>query len=231
MQKHFGNQYLETGADRKKDEVLGENKMSLIAKEIVFSYEKKGIVLLDHFGIEVKPNERVGIFAPSGFGKTTLMKIIAGYLKPKEGEIYIDGEKPPKKGYYPVQMIWQHPEKAVNPRMRMKEILAEGDQIEEEMLKKLGIRREWIDRYPGELSGGELQRFCIARALGKRTKYLIADEITTMLDVITGRQIWNFLLEETERRQIGMLIVSHKKELLDEVCTRQISLWKEKIKN
>lgn len=198
--------------------------MSLRAEDIVFSYEKRKPVILDHITLEVKANERTGIFAPSGFGKTTLMKIIAGYLKPDEGRILIDGKEAPHTGYHPVQMIWQHPEKAVNPRLKMKDVIAEGDEIEEEILEKLGIRKEWMNRYPGELSGGELQRFCIARAMGKRTKYLIADEITTMLDVVTQRQIWEFLLEEAEKRNLGMLIVSHKKELLDAVCTRQISL-------
>ena len=71
---------------------------------------------------------------------------------------------------------------------------------------------------------GELQRFCIARALGRRTRYLIADEISSMLDLITQGQIWNFLMEETARRQIGMLVVSHSRELLDYVCTRQVEL-------
>lgn len=106
--------------------------------------------------------------------------------------------------------------------MKMKEIITEGDEIDERILRELGIREEWMERYPAELSGGELQRFCIARVLGKRTRYLIADEISTMLDAITKKQIWSFLLKETQKRQIGMLIVSHKKELLDVVCTRQI---------
>ena len=74
--------------------------------------------------------------------------------------------------------------------------------------------------YPGELSGGELQRFCIARALGERTRCLLADEISTMLDLITQSQIWNFLMEETRKREIGLLVVSHSEELLKRVCTR-----------
>lgn len=200
--------------------------MSLNVEDIVFSYEKGKPAILDHITLEVKTNERIGILAPSGFGKTTLMKIIAGYLRPDQGRILIDGIEAPKTGYHPVQMIWQHPEKAVNPRLKMREVIAEGDGIENEILERLGIKQEWMNRYPGELSGGELQRFCIARALGKRTKYLIADEISTMLDVVTEAQIWDFLLEESERRNLGMLIVSHKKELLDYICTRQISLEK-----
>lgn len=66
----------------------------------------------------------------------------------------------------------------------------------------LGSRRNGWERYPGELSGGELQRFCIARALGEKTSFLLADEITAMLDLITQSQIWNFLLEEVRSREI-----------------------------
>ena len=83
-----------------------------------------------------------------------------------------------------------------------------------------------MNRFPTELSGGELQRFCIARALGQRTRFLLADEITTMLDLITQSQIWHFLIEETERRNIGMLVVSHNPELIGKVCTRIVELNK-----
>ena len=77
------------------------------------------------------------------------------------------------------------------------------------------------------LSGGEMQRFCIARALGQRTQFLLADEISTMLDLITQSQIWHFLMDETEKRRIGMIVVSHSPELLEKVCTRVVDLQKE----
>lgn len=166
-----------------------------------------------------------GLAAPSGYGKTTLCKLISGYLKPDRGEILLDGrEISSYKGYCPVQMIWQHPELSVNPRFRMRDVLAEGDQIEERMIQALGIEKDWLNRFPSELSGGELQRFCIARALGKGTKFLLADEITAMLDLITQSQIWHFLLREIKERQIGLIVVSHNKQLLDQVCTRYVRL-------
>lgn len=196
----------------------------LEVQDITFSYQKNGNQILEHVNLPVGPEERLGILAPSGYGKTTLLKIISGYISPDAGRILVDGEPLPQKGYCPVQMIFQHPEQAVNPRLRMREVLKEGDGISKELIEGLGIEEDWKNRFPQELSGGELQRFCIARALGKGTKYLLCDEITTMLDFITQGQIWNFLIEETKRRGIGMVIVSHSQPLLDHVCTRQIRL-------
>ena len=196
----------------------------LEVQDITFSYQKNGNQILEHVNLSVGPEERLGILAPSGYGKTTLLKIISGYISPDAGRILVDGELLPQKGYCPVQMIFQHPEQAVNPRLRMREVLKEGDGISKELIDGLGIEEDWKNRFLQELSGGELQRFCIARALGKGTKYLLCDEITTMLDFITQGQIWNFLIEETKRRGIGMVIVSHSQPLLDHVCTRQIRL-------
>lgn len=196
----------------------------LEVQDITFSYIKNANPILDRVNLRVEPGERLGIFAPSGYGKTTLLKIISGYIKPDVGRILVDGEPLGSKGYCPVQMIFQHPEQAVNPRLRMREVLKEGADISQEIIEGLGIEEDWKNRFPQELSGGELQRFCIARALGTGTKYLLCDEITTMLDFITQGQIWNFLIEETKRRGIGMVIVSHSQELLDHVCTRQVIL-------
>ena len=198
--------------------------MILEARDISFSYERKGAELFSNINFKVENNERVWVPGPSGYGKTTLCKILAGYLEPCKGQILLDGKPLPKKGYCPVQMIWQHPEQAVNPRVRMQAVLQEGDSISERVVEGLGIERDWCNRYPGELSGGELQRFCIARALGERTRFLIADEISTMLDPITQSQIWNFLLAEVKERKIGLLVVSHDEKLMEQVCDRIMRL-------
>lgn len=199
--------------------------MILEAKNLSFRYEESGRKILDQFSLQVDSSERVGILAPSGFGKTTLCKILAGYEEPETGTVLMDGKSLYSyKGYCPVQMIWQHPEQAVNPRLRMRNVFEEGDQVETELIKKLGIEPDWMNRFPTELSGGELQRFCIARALGKRTRFILADEISTMLDLITQSQIWHFLMEETQRRGIGMIVVSHSPELVEKVCTRVVEL-------
>lgn len=197
--------------------------MILGGKNLSYAYDRKEKMIFSNVSLSVESGERVAVLGPSGFGKTTLCKVLAGYLKPLSGEVLLDGKPLPKKGYCPVQMIWQHPEKAVNPRLRLKDTLADGQDIDERIITGLGIEKDWMNRYPQELSGGEMQRFCIARALGKDTRFLIADEISTMLDLITQSQIWNFLLKEVEERNIGMIVVSHSEGLLNRVATRKIS--------
>ncbi len=199
--------------------------MNLEVKHISFRYGEKEHMVLKDFGFSMTNRERLGLVAPSGFGKTTLCKIIGGYLRQNEGEVLLDGKPLEAYGSYcPIQMIWQQPELAVNPRLRMKAVLEEGDEVEERVIRGLGIEPDWLNRFPTELSGGELQRFSIARALGRRTRFLLADEISTMLDLITQSQIWHFLLKEVEEREIGLIAVSHSQPLLDRVCTRQIRL-------
>ena len=202
--------------------------MTLSAENLGFRYGD-GSPILSGFNFTLISQERVGFMAPSGFGKTTLCKLLAGYLVPQEGRILLDGVPLSQyKGPCPVQMIGQHPELVVNPRMPLGRTLAEGGKLDARILTGLGIQPSWLSRYPRELSGGELQRFCIARALGSQTRFLLADEISTMLDLITQAQIWNFLLAETAARNIGLLVVSHSPSLLDQICTRTLDLTKKR---
>ncbi len=195
--------------------------LSLKAENLSFGYSQGAAPVLSGVSLSLEPGERVGLAAASGRGKTTLCKLLAGYERPHGGSVMLNG-KPLAEyiGYCPVQMIWQHPEHAVNPRLKMRAVLEDGDHISQRIVDALGIEPGWYGRYPAELSGGELQRFCIARALGERTKYLLADEITTMLDLITQGQLWRFLVDEVTRRNIGLLVVSHSAPLLEKVCTR-----------
>ena len=122
----------------------------LEAKNLSFSYEKKSDPrkILADVTLSVKPGERVGILAPSGAGKTTLLKILGGYLFPDSGCVLVDGQPLPKRGHCPVQLIWQHPEKAVNPRLRLGKTLAEGGPENPELERRLGILPEWKNRFP-----------------------------------------------------------------------------------
>lgn len=142
--------------------------MKLEVRDVTYQYGEKERVILQDFSFSMTNQERVGLVAPSGVGKTTLCKLISGYLKPDQGQILLDGKDVSAyKGYCPIQMIWQQPELAVNPRLPMRAVLEEGDEIEERIIRGLGIEQDWLNRFPSELSGGEMQRFCIARALGK----------------------------------------------------------------
>lgn len=151
-------------------------------------------------------------------------KIIAGYERADAGEILLDGRPVPEKCFSPVQMIYQHTEFAVNPRIKAGESLKEAWDPDEELMERMGIEEDWLKRWPSELSGGELQRFCISRVLCEQTKFLICDEITTMLDVITQAQIWHLLLEIAEERKLGMMIITHNRHLAGRVCTRIVEL-------
>lgn len=201
--------------------------MSLEAKNVTFYYwGRKKKPVLKGVNLEIHPGERVGLKAPSGRGKTTLCRLLAGYEKPKEGEVLLDGRPLGEyKGICPVQMIWQHPELAVDPLLRLKETMKEVEEPDPaERMESFGIREEWLERFPSELSGGELQRFCLARALGKEVRYLLCDEISAMLDLWNQARIFELLLRETDRRKLGILIVSHDEALLERVCTRVESL-------
>lgn len=196
----------------------------LEARNVTFGYATGKKPIYQDFSMTVDANERVALRAPSGFGKTTLCRMLAGFEQPQSGAVLLDGKPLPKRGVCPVQMIGQHPELAVDPRMRMERTLAEAGPIDESVLDALGIRREWMTRFPHELSGGELQRFCIARAVLVKPSYLVADEISTMLDALTQAQIWNFLLDYVKREGIGLVFVSHSPALTARLATRVFDL-------
>lgn len=197
--------------------------MTLVAQDISFGYPGKPL-LYEGFSLEVAPRERVALVAPSGAGKTTLCRIIAGFERPQGGKVLVDGNPLPRRGACPVQMIGQHPERSLDPLRRMRSSLDEAGRADVGLLRDLGIKDAWLSRFPHELSGGELQRFCIARALLANPRYLVADEISTMLDAVTQAQLWALLLEEVERRDIGLVFVSHSPALTARLATRVVEL-------
>lgn len=198
--------------------------MALEAKNVYFRYDRKQPWVLEDCNINVEKGERLAIFAPSGYGKSTLAMLLSGYIKPVRGDILLDGMPLPKKDVCPVQLIYQHPERAINPRWRLRRVLEESGRIDENVIRAFGIEPAWLDRFPRELSGGELQRFCVARALMSGADYLICDEISTMLDVITQAQIWKVLLEEADKRNMGIIAVTHNRHLANRIATRTIDL-------
>lgn len=198
--------------------------MALEGNNLYFRYDRNKPWILEDVSIKIEKGQSLAVSAPSGFGKTTLALLLAGYLEPVKGEILLDGRPLPRKGFCPVQLILQHPEKAINPRWRLRRILEESGQQKEEVLDAFGIERGWLDRFPRELSGGELQRFCVARALLCGADYLICDEISTMLDAITQAQLWKVILEEARRREMGILAITHNQHLARRIAEKTIDL-------
>ena len=204
----------------------------LEARRISFAYDGPAPLVFDDFSFAVRPGERVALRAPSGHGKSTLCRLLAGYLEPARGGVFVDGaplrEAAVPGAASPVQLIGQHPERVIDPLLRIRKSLAEAGLghagSADDLLAALGVRSAWLDRFPSELSGGELQRICIARALATQPRYLICDEISTMLDASTQAQLWRFLVGYAQEHEVGMVIVSHSDALVDRVATRVVEL-------
>ena len=195
----------------------------LEVKHVDFRYGSGPWILKD-ISFSVEEGERVAVLGPSGYGKSTLAKVIAGYLQPQGGEVLWEGKPLPPSGFCPVQLIYQHPEKALNPRWKMKDSLEEAGAPSGEVLTEMGIQEKWYERWPNELSGGELQRFCVARVLKPETRLLICDEMTTMLDAINQAHIWNFVLHYAEKHNMTLLAITHNQYLADQVATRVLRI-------
>ncbi len=244
-----------------------DGRGGLVARGLTFTYPC-GRTVIDGVDFAVAPGERVAVCAPSGRGKTTLCRLLAGYLAPQAGEIAVDGvplesfgragepagkragaglarifrrgahpsnPSGPASRACPVQLVGQHPERMVDPILRVRESLAEAlggarprdGRLEEALgalMDALGVRRAWLDRYPLELSGGELQRCCIVRALAARPRYLVCDEMTTMLDAVAQAQVWHAVIDLAEGRGMGLVVVSHAPALVDRIATRRFEL-------
>ncbi|MBO9606968.1 MAG: ATP-binding cassette domain-containing protein [Paenibacillaceae bacterium] len=195
--------------------------MPLEGRSLGYGYEKRTRIIRQ-LDIRLNPGEMVGLIGPSGCGKSTLGKLLAGHLVPDQGEVLLDGCPLAKGRRNPVQLVLQHPEQAVNPRWKLRRTLAEAGAVDDNLLQALAVEREWLNRYPNELSGGELQRICVARALAPGTQYVIADEMTTMLDAITQAQIWQAVAGWAAARRAGILVISHDRRLVNRLCSRTI---------
>lgn len=195
----------------------------LEVKNVGFRYGGGPWVLKD-VSLKVADGERIAILGPSGYGKSTLAKLMAGYERPAEGTVLWNGAPLPRRGYCPVQLIYQHPERALNPRWKMRQSLFEAGALDEDVLREVGIRPLWYDRWPIELSGGELQRFCVARVMRSETRVLIADEMTTMLDALSQAHIWNFVLNYADRNGMAVVAITHNRALAERVADRIIHI-------
>lgn len=176
--------------------------------------------LWHNFSLNVSRGERVGISAPSGYGKTTLGRVLAGWQPYQQGSITLDDKALPLSGYCPVQLVPQHPELTFNPYRTTGQALRDAWSPDAEQLARFHVKAEWLTRKPNQLSGGELARIALLRALDPRTRVLIADEVTAQLDPHIQRDIWQQLIVESQQRPLSIIIFSHQRALLEQVCTR-----------
>lgn len=198
--------------------------MTLQMKHVSYSYQGNQTLLQD-ISLTVSPGEIVGLVGPSGSGKSTLAKILSGVIKPDSGHVLVDGQLIQEvKGFRPVQWIHQHPEKAVNPRWRIHKILHEAGPVSKAMCESMHIDPTWMNRWPNELSGGQLQRICIARAIQPGLSYMIADEMTTMLDAISQVEIIHVIQDLVKEKQLGVIFISHNHVLVDRISDRIIEM-------
>ncbi|MDR7330284.1 ABC transporter ATP-binding protein [Corynebacterium guangdongense] len=191
--------------------------MSLTGENLSFSYGRTP--LIRDYSITLTEGRILGVHGYSGTGKSTLARLLTGYLTPSEGRVLVDGAPVVRGAFHPAQLIQQHPERAVDPRWRLSRVV---ENIDPDTLEQLGIRPEWLTRRALEVSGGQLQRISIARALDPRTRYLVADEITTMMDGLLQADIWAKLVAAVRERDLGMLVVSHDRDLMRHVCDEVI---------
>ena len=140
--------------------------------------------IFEKINFVLKPGEIIGLYGESGSGKSTFAKIIAGYMLPDNGTVIADGTEYAQKGRNPVQIIGQHPEKAINPRWRMEQVLKESGNFDAALMQKFGINKDLLQRFPSQLSGGELQRFCLARLVKKRLLRLLIIQVWHLLRLV-----------------------------------------------
>lgn len=198
--------------------------MELKGSNISYKYPSTNKYILKDIDIYIDNSKITALVGDSGSGKSTLCKILSGYVQKFEGNVTLDGKELPKNEFCPVQLIYQHPEKVMNPKWKMTNILEESWMPNDELLREFGIQKSWFTRFPQELSGGELQRFSVLRSLNPKTQFLIADEMTTMLDAITQVQIITSVIDIVKKRKMGMLLVSHDIPLVEEICDEIIYL-------
>ena len=182
--------------------------------------------------ITIHRGEIVGLSGPSGCGKSTLAMAMAGIYPLHQGQLqHSDNQQHQgwlqtilcKRQPNPVQWVCQQPEFAFNPRWPLQRSLTESHAIDNKQLGRYKIDPSWLSRLPHELSGGELQRLNLVRALAPSTTFLLCDEITAQLDPLTQQSIWQALCEDVAQHNLGMLVISHDQALLDAICDRVIT--------
>ena len=226
------------------EKLLDFKNITKIFDEQLFFRSKKEInklKALDNVSFQIIEGESFGLVGESGSGKSTIAKIITSLIKPTSGEVFFEdlslhnpkNIKIKNKYRGQIQMIFQDPYSSLNPRFKVKEIIAEpikffqkgigNNAIQKninDLIDIVGMSRQSLERYPHEFSGGQRQRISIARALATRPRLLICDEPTSALDVSIQAQILNLLKDLQEELNLTILFISHDLPVVRQMCDR-----------
>jgi len=203
---------------------------------------------VDRVTLDVFRGETLGVVGESGCGKSTLGRLLAGLLQATSGELSFEGNgidvrrgAELKRRRRDMQFIFQDPTSSLDPRMTVRDIIAEGldaqgiataaarEKLVCEMLDRVGMRQDALQRYPHEFSGGQRQRIGIARALVLRPKLVVADEPVSALDVSVQSQVLNLLVELKRELQLTYVFVAHNLAVVSYISDRIAVMYLGKI--
>jgi len=212
--------------------------MLIKTEKLTKTYKMKGdrknlFHAVDGASIEVASGETVGLLGNSGSGKSTLGMMLAGLIKPDNGRIVYNDvtmHYPPRsETRRNIQILFQHPEVSFNPALPVIYSLVEPYKLydkpytKEKLLsdmEKMGLYAKHLYRYPSQLSGGELQRLALVRVMVLKPSFIVLDEPTSMLDVISQAQILEILAKYQKVTGAAFLLITHNKVLAHTVCNR-----------
>lgn len=216
-------------------------------QEKLFQVSRKQV--LYDLSFEVKKGSCLGILGESGSGKSTLGRVMCGLLKPDKGEVSVEGVSvyASKKGKRVLQdkisVVFQDYTTSANPRFRVQDILKEGLSVQERKTKKslrtaqeidrlleiVGLDSSFATRFPHELSGGQLQRVCIARAVACKPEIILFDEAISSLDTHTQVQIMDLLKDLQEELSLTYVFITHDLTSITYLCDEVLFLYQGKI--
>lgn len=218
----------------------------LIIKGIskVYKKDNKEYKVLEDINFKIKKGEMIGIVGESGSGKSTLARQIIRLEKPTSGQVLLNNKditnikgKELKNIYKDMQMVFQDPIGSFDPRLTIGKSIDEllkNNKVPKnirkekiiELLKLVGLDKQYIDKYPRELSGGQCQRAAIAKAISCEPKILICDEVTSALDVSIQGQVISLLKELKEKKNMTYIFICHDLALVELLCDKVIVLNK-----
>ncbi|OPY26310.1 MAG: Trehalose/maltose import ATP-binding protein MalK [Methanocella sp. PtaU1.Bin125] len=195
-------------------------------------------VAVDGVSLQLKEGEILGLVGESGCGKSTLGRMAVRLLRPSSGRIVLDGkdvtglpERQFREYRRRIQIIFQHPESALDPHFTLMDSIRESfnrlgipkseqQAVLERLADEVSLPLDILDRYPGQVSGGEIQRAVLTRVFAFKPRYLILDEPTSMLDVSVQAHILQLLRKKAREDRVGMLFISHDLEVVRAMCDR-----------